>query len=377
MQTTSLIAFLDLSVFLAAAFCSALLVSVCKRISYHFNLLDFPSGRKAHKRPTPFLGGVAVFVSFWAVVLAGITFLAIFDRSLARSMAIPSLWPKIGGIFTGSLVILFAGLVDDKKGLTPLKKLFFQIAAAGILMSLGLRINLLADLGALGYVVTFVWILLLMNAFNFIDSLDGHCAGIAFISALTFFLITQIIQQPMVGLFLAAFAGAVIGFLPYNLKPAKIFLGDNGSLFIGYMMAAFTLLCKYQTPQFNIATFFIPVLVFGVPIYDTLSVIVVRLWRGTAPWKGDRNHFAHRLVKIGMSDGVAVTFSYFIATTIGLAALITTQVTLFGAVLVGFLFVSIIGVIAFLEYYAARTTRTIDYLGRRRGGEPATLSEEP
>jgi UDP-GlcNAc:undecaprenyl-phosphate GlcNAc-1-phosphate transferase len=154
----------------------------------------------------------------------------------------------------------------------------------------------------------------------------------------------------------------VLGLLIHNFKPAKIYAGDNGSLFIGYMMAAFTLLGTYRSHSGTYITSFIPILIFGVPIYDTLSVIVVRLARGIPPWRGDRNHFAHRLVKIGMSDKVAVIFSYFIQSTTGLVAVLMTQVTLLGAVLIGFVFVLIIGVVAFLEFYTTEKIRAMEKL---------------
>ncbi len=340
------------------------------RISHRFGFLDHPDDRKAHGHPMPYLGGVAIFMAFWGVVFLGLAVAHLMPSGRSGLPGVAAgavfLTPKILGIFLGSLLILFVGFVDDKYALAPLKKLLGQVAAALILMRMGFMINLVSGLGFEGYVVTFIWILLIMNAFNFIDSLDGHCAGIALLSSLMFFWITQIIGQPLVGLFLLAFAGALAGFLPHNFKPAKVFLGDNGSLFIGYLMAAITLLCKYQTQgRFDLATTFIPALIFGVPIYDTLSVIVVRLKRGTVPWKGDRNHFAHRLVKMGMSERVAVVFSYFIAVTIGLVAILATQVTFFGAVLIFLIFLSILGVIAFLEFYATKRQRIMEELAKR------------
>jgi len=320
----------------------------------------------------PFLGGVSIFIAFWCVVFGGLLTTHIFKGAYQRfdffshvPIGILDLSPKIVGIFIGSLIILGVGLLDDKFRWSPVRKLTGQVLAAGILMGLGLTINLFSDLGVLGYGITFVWILLIINAFNFIDSLDGHCTGIALISSVMFFWMTQIMEQPMVGVFLITFAGALIGFLPHNFKPAKIFLGDNGSLFVGYIMAAFTLLCRYQAPRSSFATLFIPVLIFGVPIYDMLSVIAVRFARGSAPWEGDRNHFAHRLVKIGMSDKIAVIFSYFVAFTIGHIAVLTTQVDYFGAVLIGIIFLSMIGLIAFLEYYAAQRARIIEKLSKK------------
>ncbi len=372
-------------IFLAASTAAGLLSFVLTfsftRLGHRYQLLDYPTERKAHLRPVPFLGGVAVFVSFWALVYATIGGVLFFKIQLYLSEGI-DLWrhtlmlvPKITVIFFGGLIILLVGLFDDKYAWSPLKKLGGQMLAALILMSFGLTINLFQGLGVLGFLITFIWILLMMNAFNFIDSLDGHCTGIAIISAMTFLCISQIIHQSVISLFLAVFVGALLGFLPHNFKPAKIFLGDNGSLFIGYMMAAFTLLCSYQTPQTTYATLFIPVLVFGVPIYDTVSVVVVRLLRGVVPWQGDRNHFAHRLVKIGMSDRAAVIFSYFISWTTGLLAILMTQVRGFGAALIGVIFVSILAVVAFLEFYAAKTIRLTEMLAARKKRRKSDVQE--
>ena len=355
---------LNLSAFFTAAAASYLLVFLCIKLSFRYNCLDHPVGRKTHARPMPYLGGVAVFTAFWGITFAGIGACHFFPVFMNRVE--PSHWfvsgvlyltPKIFGIFLGSVVILLLGLFDDKYRWPPLTKLFGQMLAAWILMSMGLNIDLAFKFGLFGHLITFVWILLIINAFNFIDSLDGHMLGVALISSVMFIWITQIIGQAMVGLFHFVFAGAVLGLLIHNFKPAKIYAGDNGSLFIGYMMAAFTLLGTYRSHSGTYITSFIPILIFGVPIYDTLSVIVVRLARGIPPWTGDRNHFAHRLVKIGMGDRVAVIFSYFITFTVGTVAVLATQVELFGAVLIAIIFLSIIATIAFLEFYTARRIR--------------------
>jgi UDP-GlcNAc:undecaprenyl-phosphate GlcNAc-1-phosphate transferase len=363
---------LNTAVFALAGFLSHFLTLVLIKLSYRLDFLDYPAGRKVHKKPTPFLGGVGIFISFWAVVFGGFTLASVLPATFFSGPAggfvlgSLSLAPKVTGIFLGSLVILLVGVLDDKFRWSPFRKFLGQAIAACTLMGLGLTINLFSGLGPVGYLITFIWVLLIINAFNFIDSLDGHCAGIGFISTAIFFWLTQIMNQPLVGFFLAAFAGSLIGLFHHNFKPAKIFLGDNGSLFIGYMLAAFTLLCNYQVPEANFTTLFIPVLIFGVPIYDTLSVVVVRLMRGVAPWEGDRNHFAHRLVKIGMSEKVAVIFSYFIALTIGLVAILTTQVDLFGAVLIGLIFLCILGAIAFLEFYATERIKLADKIAKKR-----------
>jgi UDP-GlcNAc:undecaprenyl-phosphate GlcNAc-1-phosphate transferase len=385
MNDFTLISTLNIAAFGLTAILSYFFTKNLINLSYHLDFLDYPAGRKAHKAPMPFLGGAGVFFAFWAVVFAAILLGFTLNQRMPGSDAISrivrgtvSLAPKVGGIFAGGSIIFVVGLLDDKFRWRPRHKLLGQIAATLVLMGLGFAINIFEGLGPLGYFITFIWILLIINAFNFIDSLDGHCAGIALISTLMFFWLTQIITQPIVGFFLITFAGALAGFLPHNFKPAKIFLGDNGSLFIGYMLASFTLLCSYQVEHATYVTTFIPVLIFAVPIYDTLSVIVVRLGRGVAPWQGDRNHFAHRLVKVGMSEKTAVIFSYFIATTIGLVAILTTQVGQFGAILIGLIFCCIIGVIAFLEFYTTERIRMIEKIAKkhRRKHGNSTDTEE-
>lgn len=363
---------LNASVFAIAAAVSALLNFGFIRLSFVLGFLDYPSGRKSHQRPMPFMGGIGIFLAFWLTVGGGflVAYLSKWSRdysaiSTSISDGVFYLGPKIFAIFLGALVILLVGLLDDRFEWSPMRKLIGQVTAAGILMSLGLTINLFAAIGPLGFVATFAWILLIMNAFNFIDSLDGHCAGVALISCLAFFCITQLIGQFFLGLFLACLMGSLLGFLRHNFMPAKIFLGDNGSLFIGYMMAAMTLLCRYQDGTRTMATAFVPLLAFGVPIYDMISVVLVRLLRGLKPWQGDRNHFAHRLVKIGMSERVAVVFSYFIATTLGVVAVLTTQVTVLGAFLIGVVFLLIIGIVAFLEFYTAERIRVIEKLSKK------------
>ena len=354
----------NMIVFTLAAFLAYFLTPLLIRLARRFDLLDHPEGIKIHSRPIPFLGGIVIFLSFWGVVFAGLSVAHFLSQAIAQTAnaravlsGVLFLSQKLFWIFVGSAVIIAVGLLDDKYHWSPLQKLLGQIAAVLVLMSQGLSINLAETLGLPGYLLTFVWVILIINAFNFIDSLDGHCVGIAIVSAVMLFWMTQIIHQALTALFLLAFIGALIGFFPYNFKTARIFLGDNGSLFLGYMMAAFTLLCRYYTPKATYATAFIPLLLFGVPIYDTVSVILVRLFRGVPPWNGDRNHFAHRLVKMGMSHRVAVIFSYLIAITTGHIAILLTQVNWFGAVLIGIIFFFMIMIIALLEYYAVRRLR--------------------
>lgn len=349
-------------------------------LAFKTDLLDYPEGRKSHKKPMPFLGGVIIFISFWCVIFGGLLLAFMLRGRMDLLHSLPPLFwdvipwlPEIIGVFAGSLVVLILGIWDDRFNLSPAVKFLGQSIAAVILLAVGLHVNLVQPLGAFGYFVTFFWIILLMNAFNFIDSIDGHCSGVALISACVFFFLTLIIRQAAVSFLVLIFAGALFGFFRFNTKPARCFLGDNGSLFIGYMMSVITLLCHYHAKPYSSVSPFIPILMFGVPIYDTLSVVAVRIFRGIPPWKGDRNHFAHRLVRLGMGEKNAALFSYFIALTLGLVALLTTQMTTFlGNLLVILLFFSIISIIALLEYYVTVRVSIIQKMAerqRRRRGD--------
>lgn len=341
------------------------------RFAHDKNFLDYPKDRKTHPKPIPYLGGTVIFISFWAVFL-----LTLFIINMTHGLF--PFWDqvfkerfvyiqgKLISIFWGSFAIWLLGILDDRFDLSPALKFMVQLAAAGWLIHLGLSVNMFAKIPVLDFLGSLFWIVLIINAFNFIDSIDAHCAGISFIACMVFLAISLIVYQPVLSLVVTIMGGAILGFFPYNFRPARMFLGDNGSLFIGYMMAALTLLFSYRNTQYSIVTPFIPILMFGVPIYDTLSVIVVRTLRGIPPWKGDRNHFAHRLVRLGMSDRVAVTVSYFISFTLGLVAILSTQVyTFLGKILIMTLFVSVIGIIALLEYYASLRIRLMEKLTAR------------
>ncbi len=366
--------FLYVVAFCVPAAISYLLTFPMVRVCFPLDLLDYPESRKTHLKPMPFMGGASLFAAFWLTIAGFFWAVSVFHmqgiylnklQTFLEGMPYANI--RIFWVFVGACIIWGVGFLDDKFYWTPLQKIAGEVAAALILWRLGIAINLVPALGVMGEVITFGWILLIINAFNLIDSLDGHCTGVALICSFTLYWITQIAHQPGVSFFIVVFAGALFGFLPHNSKPAKIFLGDNGSLLIGYMMAAFTLLCRYDTAaDINYATFLIPVIVFGVPLYDTVSVSVVRILRGSAPWKGDRNHFAHRLVKIGMEEKTAVIFSYFTSITLGITALLLTQVNLFGAFLTVMLYFSIIALIAFLEFYAVETIRKMESLVQAR-----------
>lgn len=367
----------QITIFAISAALCGLLVPICIKAAVKWNILDYPTWRKTHKAPTPFLGGVAIFVSFWTIVglgflvsylyLEGIGlnlfgFLEPFKGYLQGGFGT---FPKMFQIFLGSLIIFLLGLCDDVKSMKALPKLIVQCVAALILVLSGYRIDIFGLPPVFGYLASFIWTITLINAFNFIDSLDGHLTGVSIVAGVFFFLITQLLNQPLVSIVLLVLLGALFGFLPYNFYPARIFLGDAGSTFLGYIFAAITIISTYGQPQTTAFTFLFPVCVFSVPLYDTISVILIRLFTKKPIYIGDRNHFAYRLVELGMSERIAVMFSFLVATACGLIALLLYTVNLVGVVLIVLIYLCLLAVIAFLEIYVTRRLRLTAELAKK------------
>lgn len=279
--------------------------------------------RDIHKDITPTMGGLAIFLSFFIT--------SFFAIGINKSLI---------GIILGSLVILTAGIIDDICELSPLKKLFWQLASAIILIIFGFypsvitnpfgaepiyldKINLSFALFGKSLIIpifsiifTILWVMILENAINFLDGLDGLASGVSGIAALVLFGIAAesiILTKPQTAIMALIFAGAIFGFLPHNFYPARIFLGDTGSMFLGYMLAVISLLKAAKIPT--------AIIVLGFPILDLVWAIVRRSFKGKLPINADRGHFHHLLVDIGLSQPQAVIILYIICGTFGLASL--------------------------------------------------------
>jgi UDP-GlcNAc:undecaprenyl-phosphate/decaprenyl-phosphate GlcNAc-1-phosphate transferase len=273
-----------------------------KRVAPRLGAIDQPRGRHAHERATPTLGGLAIFVAFWLAVL-------VCGRPLSGAEV---------GMLVGSLILLPICLIDDVKGLNPAPRLLGQIIVASIAVGYGVRIEgltipfagHLASWFSVGWgsaPLTVFWIVLIINAINWLDGLDGLAAGVAAIAALTLAIMAVSMQQP-VGVVAAALVGACLGFLWYNFSPARIYMGDTGAMFIGFVLA-----CVSVTGTFKSATaiaVFAPLLVLGVPLYDVVSTVWRRVREGKSPMAADRAHLHYRLVDRGLSRKQAVLLMY-------------------------------------------------------------------
>jgi UDP-GlcNAc:undecaprenyl-phosphate GlcNAc-1-phosphate transferase len=308
---------LYLSCFLLALAISLAATPLLRKLALIIGILDHPlTDVKTHKHPTPYLGGLAVaFGMAVALVYARVT--TNFQTGTLRSLR---------GLLMGGLIVLILGLVDDVKlkGLSYRFKFLGQFVAGLCLLSFDIRIHFihpswLADL------LTLVWVVGIMNAVNIIDIMDGLASGIAVIACLAFFFISLPSEQIYVNFASAALAGALLGFMPYNLSTRlKIFMGDTGSLFTGFTLAALSLGTSYT--HVNNAGVFAPILILGIPIYDTMLVTVLRLQKGMSPFLGSRDHYALRLERHGLYREEILVLSYAFSLLLAFAAYEVTLV---------------------------------------------------
>jgi UDP-GlcNAc:undecaprenyl-phosphate GlcNAc-1-phosphate transferase len=322
---------------------------VVRRAAIYLDIVDQPDGRKAHGSPVPYLGGVAIYLAFILILVLAV---GQDDRDSGFSVATGQLIAIVGG---ASLMALI-GLLDDRFDLSAGVKLLGQLTGAAILLVAQVEIHFNHQMFApLEAPVTVVWVVGITNAFNLMDNMDGLAVGTAGIAA-TFFFIHAILALPIqsfVASLAAALAGACFGFLFYNWSPAKIFMGDAGSLFLGYMLAALALKLSLSTTSpalvqlalhagysadvtqnLHAIALVAPVLVLGIPIFDTTLVTISRLRRGVPVSQGGRDHVSHRLVGAGLTHREAVMSLYLASCALGGLSIVLTRANLTAGIFV-------------------------------------------
>jgi UDP-GlcNAc:undecaprenyl-phosphate/decaprenyl-phosphate GlcNAc-1-phosphate transferase len=305
---------------------------LARRVAPRLGMVDRPAARKIHARPMPLMGGVAIYLAFLlALVVLG-------DRAYVR---------EVVGILLGASLCSFMGLWDDRSGLSALIRLAGQTVAAGVLVASGVHARLFSY-PIVNLTLTLLWVVTITNAMNLLDNMDGLSGGVAAIAAAFFLLLAAMSGQYLVGALAAALLGASIGFLLYNVNPATIFMGDSGSLFLGFMLAAVAV--KLRFPQnVTFVTWMIPVMVLGLPIFDTTLVSLSRLRQGLNPLTTPgKDHVSHRLVTLGLSRREAVLVLYLVCAALGVLAMYLTQATVPESYVVGSI-VLLVGVYAMVR----------------------------
>ncbi|GAC1451435.1 MAG: MraY family glycosyltransferase [Isosphaeraceae bacterium] len=345
---------------------SAALCALARRWARRLGFLDRPGGHKGHKDPTPLGGGVAIWLTTVSLPLLGALAVPWFRPWLS-----PSLIRYADGVRlqTGELLlilglsslIMLMGLLDDRRSLAWPLRLGIQVGLASVLAACGVRVTLFGPFASpiLGGLLTVLWVVGLTNAFNFLDNMDGLAASVGLIVSLLFAGAQAAVGSLFVPGVLLGLAGALGGFLIHNRHPARLFMGDAGSNFLGFLLGALTVAGTYYRygPEGSWFGVLAPLLVMAVPLYDTATVILIRLREGRSPFVGDHCHFSHRLVERGLTPPRAVRTINLVTLASGLGALLLHRLNAVGAIVVVAQTICLLGVVAILELSSPRPER--------------------
>mgnify|MGYP000226713945 CR=1 FL=1 len=303
--------------FTVAVMISLIATPLVRKLAYKVNAIDIPKdNRRVHKKPMPLMGGLAIYLG---VVITSLIFLPL-DKALIS-------------VIVGGTLILISGIIDDIKGLSPRSKLIFQIAAAIVLILGDVKIDVITNpfgttgsviaLNGLSIPLTIFWVVGVTNTVNLIDGLDGLAAGVSTIASLSFMFVAREFNYVPIMIISAIVAGSCLGFLPYNFNPAKIFMGDTGALFLGFILAAISI----EGVMKSVATIavIVPIIILGLPIFDTTFAIFRRLLNGKSIAEADKGHLHHRLLQRGYSQRKTVLILYTISFVFGLVAILISE----------------------------------------------------
>jgi len=324
---------------LLAAVVALATTPLVKMLAGKVGAVDIPKdNRRMHDHPIPRLGGLAIFLGFMVSVL----------------LLLPLDTPK-KGMLLGAVIIVILGIFDDIYALPAKLKFVVQIIAALVAVIAGNRIEVLSNpnifsdnpvwmLGWLSFPVTVIWIVAITNAVNLIDGLDGLACGVSTISSVIMLVIALLVSELDVAMMMGALAGACIGFLPYNFNPAKIFMGDTGATFLGYIMATVSVQGMFK--MYNLISFVAPFLMLGLPIFDVCFAVIRRVSKGQSPMQPDRSHVHHRLIDMGLSQKQTVGVLYVVSAILGLSAVVLTT----SGALKAMIFLLSMAVVAFVAW---------------------------
>ncbi len=299
---------------ICAGLISLTVTPIVRVLAYKIGAVDVPKdNRRMHKKPMPLLGGLSIFLGF-----------------SISSLIFCDITPAMIAAWFGGLLIITIGILDDKYALNAWIKLLGQIAAAMIAVGPGGvqidHINLFGryfHFGALSILITVLWIVGMTNAINLIDGLDGLACGVSAISSTSMLIVTLMHADLGVAMLTAILTGACIGFLPFNMNPAKIFMGDTGALFLGYMLSILSIIGVFKTTA--VVSFLIPVIIFGYPLFDTVFAFARRILQGRSPFSADRGHLHHRIIDMGFNVRQSVSILYCICSILGILAIMLTE----------------------------------------------------
>jgi UDP-GlcNAc:undecaprenyl-phosphate GlcNAc-1-phosphate transferase len=320
---------------------SLTLTPIVRFFALRNGFISYPRADRWHKHPTASLGGISIYLAS----LVPAFFIKIPDR-------------RILGLLIGATFLFLVGLTDDKFHLKPYTNLFCQIIAGCVAVAYGVILGLPKD-NFISIPLTLVWIVLVTNSFNLLDNIDGLAAGIAGIAAFMLFISSIVFSFNPFGIYGLILAGASFGFLPYNFNPAKIFMGDSGSMFLGFSLAVISVLETHHHISGLLTTLFIPVFILSVPIFDTIFVTILRKLQGRSVFEGGKDHTSHHLVTLGLSQRKAVLLLYAISISFGLIAILYSRINTLIISITAFLGITL------LFYFGTFLSDSVAFLNRQ------------
>lgn len=347
---------------IASAFLTVLLVPVVRALALRVGFVDVPAGRKIHHAPMPLGGGVAILLAILLPSLLVLTTARIWAVAGIPAWVPEAIRIHISGlamrsgegltVLAGAVLLCILGIIDDRGHLGPWVKLLAQAAVAiGTVWLADLRVLTMAG-EPISFIASVLWMLVIVNAMNFLDNMDGLSAGVTLICACALLAAAAGMGQIFVSIWVCMLIGTTAAFLLFNFPPARIFMGDAGSLVLGYMLAVLSMLTTYYSGEASgkmMYRLLAPLLLLAVPLYDFASVVTIRLREKRNPMVGDTRHFSHRLVRRGMSVRYAVLTIYLCTAVTGIAAILLPHVNDLTAVLLAVQTLGVLGIIALLE----------------------------
>lgn len=355
--------------FVAAMVLTALLTPLVRKAALAAGMVDEPGARRVHSRRVPRLGGIAIVIGFFAPLLSLLVLRTGAGLVFFRGTRIAV------GLIVGALLVAGVGLLDDVRVVGAKKKLFVQVAAAIVTFACGMRIDAIdlpwvgaVQLGWFAFPATIAWVVGIINAMNLIDGLDGLAAGVAFFVCITNFVIALLTGNVFIQLVTASLGGALIGFLFHNFNPARIFMGDSGSMFLGFILASASLLGAGTQKSPTLIAIVVPLLALGLPITDLLLTIARRFLAHRSLFSADRGHIHHRLLDLGLTHRRAVLSLY----TLNVAFTLLAFIVYFGrsweiGAALFVLTALLVGIVRFVGYFNS----SLIALGRASGDELA------
>ena len=283
------------------------LTPLFRKIALRSQFMDTPMGQlKKHTAPVPYMGGLAIYFSFLMGILSALV------------LAPPPDSHRILALLVGGTVMAIMGFVDDLFALSAATKFLVQILSAALLIFFGMKLEFMPSHPIVGTALTILWVVAVTNAVNIIDIMDGLAGGAALIACLSFVVVPYLGAESYVPLTAAALGGSVLGFLPFNYQPARIYMGDSGALFLGFMLAGSAMGHGYS--QVNLAGLLAPLLILGVPLYDMALVMMLRFFKGQSMFRGSNDHLALRLRKLGLTVKQTVSFLWGLSILLAVGA---------------------------------------------------------